>query len=91
MVEVIEHVEQRAGAPRIHWRDPMQKDGADARLREVLTERAAERSLQAAWQPTLAGNDLACLLQVIQAELLPRLLGDYRPADQSPLKATRSG
>ena len=42
------------------------------------------------WSCSLGATDLACLLQVIEAQLLPRLIGAYRPSDSAPLKTSRS-
>ena len=88
MVDVMERGNEAATRPG----QPQQsRREADARWRSALGERAVRRAGQASWAPTLAGSDLACLLQVIEAELLPRLLGEYRPADHAPLKAAPPG
>ena len=42
--------------------------------------RAAQR-----WHSTLCDRDLACLLQVIETDLIPQLVGDYSPARHAPL------
>lgn len=60
---------------------------ADARLRRELVDRAARRADSATWQSTLNESDLACLLGVIEAQLLPRLLREHRPVDRAPLQA----
>lgn len=39
------------------------------------------------WSSTMGEADLACLLQVLEEQVLPRLISDYRPADRSPLRS----
>lgn len=46
---------------------------------------------RAEWSPTLEGGDLACLLRVIESELLPRLVEAYAPSKHSPLRASGRG
>lgn len=41
------------------------------------------------WKPTLDASDLACLLHVIENDLLPRLVGAYAPSRHSPLPTSR--
>ena len=45
----------------------------------------APRQRTAEWSPTLGAGDLACLMQVIENELLPRLVSAYAPSKHSPL------
>lgn len=58
-----------------------------AELRE-RRERGRRRVSADAWSSSLNQADLACLLQVIEGQLLPRLLRDYRPSHRSPLGAS---
>lgn len=61
---------------------------AEAALHEELGERSRHRAESATWSPTLDPRDLACLMSVIGAELLPRLLRSYRPAERKPLNGS---
>lgn len=51
----------------------------------VTRQRGAE------WLPSLATRDLACLMQVIENELLPRLVSAYAPSTHSPLPRAGRG
>jgi hypothetical protein len=57
--------------------------GPAARQRTVA--RAAP-GRQPEWTPTLAGDDLACLLRVIESELLPRLVDACASTHATPLR-----
>lgn len=46
----------------------------------------AARTRPPEWTPTIEGADLACLLRVIEGELLPRLVKAYAPASATPLR-----
>ena len=72
MVAVI----QRGGpaeAPAQRERVQLETRRGDTAVRRALVERADARARQPSWAPTLAGDDLSCLLRVIEGELLPRL------------------
>ncbi len=63
---------------------------AEAMLHRGLAETAQRRAVATTWISSLCDADLACLMAVIEAQLLPRLLREYRPADASPLKRYRA-
>jgi hypothetical protein len=42
------------------------------------------------WKSALNAEDLQCLLQVIEGELIPRLVTEYSPARQAPLRVDAS-
>lgn len=56
-----------------------------AARRATLPPSMLPRRRAAEWSPTLGTGDLACLLQVIEKELLPRLVSAYAPSTHSPL------
>ena len=61
---------------------------AEQRFRDGLRERSLQRKGAATWSSSLSDGDLACLLQVIESQVLPRMLRDYRPSHHAPLKAS---
>jgi hypothetical protein len=65
-------------------------ENVDEKLRRELAEGGERRARSATWSSSLCQSDLACLLTVIETQVLPRLLREYRPADRSPLKASCS-
>ena len=89
MVDVI-YSGERAAAQQDRQREWV-SGGADAMLRQLLIEPKEGAARPASWVPTLAGLDLACLLRVIESELIPRLVGECRPAKRSSLKPKRPG
>ena len=62
---------------------------AEALFHRGLAETAQPRTVAATWTSSLCDADLARLMSVIEAQLLPRLLREYRPADASALKRCR--
>ena len=42
------------------------------------------------WKSALSQEDLQCLLQVIEGDLIPRLVAEYCPARQAPLPVAGS-
>ena len=64
---------------------------ADVRSsRGLTTERvrtkATPRRRDEHWCSSLSREDLACLLQVIEGQVIPQLLNGYSPAKASPLE-----
>lgn len=61
---------------------------AEAALHNRLVERDRRRAGSATWSSTLNAQDLACLLSVIERQLLPSLIRSYRPAKRKPLNGS---
>ena len=61
---------------------------AEAAFHQALSERSRRRAASATWSPTLGPEDLACLMSVIEGQLLPTLLRAYRPAGRAPLNGS---
>ena len=54
---------------------------AEAAFHRRLEQAAQRRSAAAGWTTSLCESDLACLMSVLEQEVLPRLVSSYRPAD----------
>ncbi len=65
---------------------PSRGDPAEAILHRELSSQARRRALDATWTSTLSAKDVACLMSVIELQVLPRLVAEYRPADRNPLQ-----
>ena len=64
---------------------PTRRPRAVAALGDTLEARGTKRrSPPGRWHSSLCASDLQCLLQVIESELIPRLLNGYSPARDSP-------
>ncbi len=53
--------------------------------------RSPLRQARQRWSSTLCDQDLQCLLRVIEADLIPQLLGGYSPARYAPDDRLTSG
>ena len=62
---------------------------AEAALHHQMADLAQRRAGSATWSGTLDAKDLACLMAVIEHQLLPSLLRAYRPAERKPLNGSR--
>ena len=58
-------------------------------LRRPLSSLARQRTAE--WSPTLGTEDLACLMKVIENDLVPRLVSAYAPSTHSPLPRAGRG
>ena len=81
MAEVLE---QSVASSRRSTRDG---GAAESAFHDELSERM-RRAASATWSPTLGPEDLACLMSVIESQLLPTLLRSYRPARRTPLNGS---
>lgn len=52
--------------------------------------RRSDTRVSGRWSSTLCQQDLQCLLQVIETDLIPRLLSGYSPAASAPLPLPES-
>jgi len=82
MAEVLER------SVAISGRSKHEGGAAGVAFHEELGERSRRRAASATWSPTLGPEDLACLMSVIESQLLPTLLRSYRPAKRKPLSGS---
>ena len=54
---------------------------AEAAFHRQLQRGAERRAASAGWSSSLCESDLACLMSVLERDVLPRIVGSYRPAD----------
>lgn len=87
MAEIVQ--EGAAGAVRSRRMQASREDPAEAALHRRLADRALVRTSSATWSSTLCAADLACLMSVIESQLLPRLLREFRPDGRAHLKTRR--
>ena len=88
MTEAILGNEAAVLAPqRSRWLENGQREEASAARWQRPLPRPLHKARPTGWSSSLSEGDLACLLQVIESQVLPRLLQSYRPADRSPLRA----
>ena len=83
--------ESAAGAVRSRRPRAGQVDPAEAALHRQLADLALGRTRSATWSSTLCAADLTCLMCVIESQVLPRLLREYRPDGSVHLKTRRLG